>query len=93
MACAQENGVVIVDDISMATAHLLPAMDHVRKKAAQPHERRVPFGGKTIIAIGDLCHLPPVPPRLFGVVYTNCAVHVLGLWDKFKMHELREKFR
>lgn len=84
---------VVVDEISMATAHLLAAMDHVLRRAALPHKRRSPFGGRTIIAIGDLCQLPPVPPRLFGVVYNNCAVYVLGLWSKFNMHELRENFR
>lgn len=65
--------------------------DHVLRRAAPQHKRRAPFGGRTIIAIGDLCQLPPVPPRLFGV-YNNCAVYVLGLWSKFKMHELRENF-
>lgn len=89
----KEISVVIVDEISMATAHLLAAMDHVLRRAALPDKRRLPFGGRTIIAIGDLCQLPPVPPRLFGVVYNNCAVYVLGLWSKFNMHELRENFR
>ena len=63
--------VVIVDEISMATAHLLSALDHVLRRAHLPDCKRLPFGGRTIIAIGDLCQLPPVPPRLFGVVYNN----------------------
>lgn len=85
--------VVIIDEISMATAHLLQALDHVLRRAFLPGCKRRPFGGRTIIAIGDLCQLPPVPPRLFGIVYNNCAVYVLGLWRKFRMHELRENFR
>ena len=85
--------VVIVDEISTATAHLLSALDHVLRRAHLPDCKRLPFGGRTIIAIGDLCQLPPVPPRRFGVVYNNCAVYVLGLWGKFRMHELRESFR
>ena len=85
--------VVIVDEISIASAHLLNALDHVLRRAHLPDCKRLPFGGRTIIAIGDLCQLPPVPPRLFGVVYNNCAVYVLGLWGKFRMHELRENFR
>ena len=89
----QDITVLIIDEISMATAHLLAATDHVLRRAALPHKRRVPFGGRTVIAIGDLCQLPPVPPRLFGVVYNNCAVYVLGLWAKFRIHELRENFR
>ena len=89
----QDITVLIIDEISMATAHLLAATDHVLRRAALPHKRRVPFWGRTVIAIGDLCQLPPVPPRLFGVAYNNCAVYVLGLWAKFRMHELRENFR
>ena len=75
----KEISVAIIDEISMAMAHLLAAADHVLRRAALPHKRRVPFGGRTVIAIGNLCQLPPVPPRLFGVVYNNCAVCVLGL--------------
>ena len=68
--------VVIIDEISMATAHLLMAMDHVLRRVALPGQKRLTFGGRTIIAIEGLCQLPPVPPRLFGVVYNNCAVYV-----------------
>ena len=89
----QEITVLVIDEISMATAQLRAATDHVLRRAALPHKRRAPFGGRTVIAIGDLCQLPPVPPRLFGVVYNNCAMYVLGLWAKFRMHELREHFR
>ena len=89
----KEISVVIIDETCIAPAHLLAAADHDLQRAALSHKRRVPFGGRTVIASGDLCQLPPVPPRLFGVVYINCAVYVLGLWGKFKMHELRENFR
>ena len=65
--------VVIVDEISMATAHLLSALDHVLHRAHLPDCKRLSFGGRTIIAIGDLCQLPPVPPRLFGW-YTTTAL-------------------
>ena len=58
-----------------------------------PGKKRLPFGDKNVIAIGDLCQLPPVPLRLFGVVYNNCAVYVLALWGYLHTHELRENFR
>lgn len=62
--------VVVIDEISMATAHLLAGMDNVLC---------VPFGERTIIVIGDLCQLPSVPLHRFGAVYHNCAMHVLVL--------------
>ena len=75
----KEIRVVIINEISMVTAHLLAAADQLLRRAELPCKRRVHFGGRTVIAIGDLCQLPPVPRRLFGVVYNNCAVYVLGL--------------
>ena len=39
----KEMSVVIIDEISMATAHLLTTADHVLRRAALPHKRRVLF--------------------------------------------------
>ena len=61
---------------SMATAHVLAAMDHVLRRASLPGKKRLPLRGRTIVAIGDLCQWLPVPLCLFGVVYNNCAAYV-----------------
>ena len=61
----------------MDTTPLLDAADHSLRHAAPPHKRPVRFGG-TAITFEDLCELPAVPPRLFGVLYHNCTVYVLG---------------
>ena len=69
-------------------------MDHVLRRVSLPGKKRLTFGGRTIVAIGDLCQWPPVPPCPFGVVYnTKCAAYILALWGKFHTHELRENFR
>ena len=51
----QDITVLIIDEISMATVHLLAATDHVLRPEALLYKRRVPFGRRTVIAIGDLC--------------------------------------
>ncbi len=51
---------IVIDEISMVRADLLDAMDHLLRKASPKKKKRVPFGGKRLIMIGDLCQLPPV---------------------------------
>ena len=68
----QDITVLIIDEISMDTAHLLAATDHVLRRAALPHKRRVPFGESTVIAIGDLSidgHAHPAAAQQRRVVW------------------------
>jgi hypothetical protein len=69
------------DLVSMLSAEMLDALDSwlqtIKEKAA-------PFGGATVILIGDLCQLPPVSAN--WIFTASC-------WSRFKCHELRENMR
>jgi hypothetical protein len=51
---------VVIDEVSMVRADIMDRIDHSMRKAMG---RDVPFGGKTILAFGDLWQLPPVTRR------------------------------
>ena len=48
---------IVIDEISMVRADLMDCMDIFLRRVTETSE---PFGGKQIIAIGDLYQLPPV---------------------------------
>lgn len=48
---------IIVDEASMVRCDLVDAMDRMLKMAFSTN---LPFGGKQVIFVGDLCQLPPV---------------------------------
>ncbi len=52
--------VIVIDEISMVRADLMDCVDAFLKSAMKS---TTPFGGKRIIAIGDLYQLPPVVRR------------------------------
>lgn len=52
--------VLVIDEISMVRADLMDCMDAFLKAAMRSNR---PFGGKRVIAIGDLYQLPPVVRR------------------------------
>lgn len=48
---------IVIDEISMVRSDLMDTIDYILKRANGNNE---PFGGKQIIAFGDLYQLPPV---------------------------------
>ena len=47
---------ILIDEVSMTNATLFVALDGILRQA---FEREKPFGGKSIILLGDFCQLPP----------------------------------
>lgn len=90
----------VIDEISMVRADLLDNMDmFLRSALGTP----APFGGKRIIAIGDLAQLPPVVARLereaFAQAYetpyffSSQAVQEIVRTQGFKWQELETVYR
>ena len=52
--------VVVIDEISMVRSDMLWAIDHRCKECARGVNKKMPFGGKQVIACGDFFQLPPV---------------------------------
>lgn len=52
--------VVIIDEISMVRSDLFWAIDYRLKQVSQGRNKKLPFGGKQVILVGDFYQLPPV---------------------------------
>ena len=52
--------VVIIDEISMVRSDLFWAVDYRLKQVSQGRNKKLPFGGKQVILVGDFYQLPPV---------------------------------
>ena len=55
-----EFDTIIIDEISMVRVDL---MQYVSKSLLRTDPEQRPFGGKKIIAVGDLAQLPPIVPK------------------------------
>lgn len=88
--------VIVIDEISMVRADLL---DNINKSIQFALNSNVPFGGKLILAIGDLYQLPPVLTEseakyfelkydtsfFFGAdVFNNCKIETFQLTKVFR---------
>ena len=71
----------IVDEVSMMSAELLNAFNRYLQKI---HNSNEPFGGRTVILVGDFFQLAPVKGDL---AFTST------MFDLFKWHVLREQVR
>lgn len=52
--------VVIIDEISMVRSDLFWAVDYRLRQVSQGKSKKLPFGGKQVILVGDFYQLPPV---------------------------------
>ena len=95
-AILKKTKVLVIDEISMVNANLLDAVDHFlrlnRGDAA-------PFGGVSVVMVGDLFQLPPVVTsstrHLFQAEYTSpkfFAAHAIAT-SPFEAFELTKAFR
>lgn len=86
--------VLIIDEISMTGSTLL---EQVNQRLRQIFGVNQPFGGISVIVVGDLQQLPPVGDRLvFLPPYTKDKLADLAgstLWDVFKYFTLTEIMR
>lgn len=53
-----EMDILVIDEVSMVRADLLDAIDASLRRNTE--SKNVPFGGKTVLLVGDLHQLPPV---------------------------------
>ena len=44
---------IIIDEVSMVRCDIMDAIDYTMRKALR---NNMPFGGKQIIFVGDMCH-------------------------------------
>lgn len=86
-----EVEVVIIDEISMVSNHVLLNI-HLRLCEIFGYNESVLFGNKTIIVVGDLLQLPPVRAAyVFKPI--NMNFNNINLWSHFQMCELTEVMR
>jgi hypothetical protein len=89
----QEVKAIIIDEISMVgEAHLRMVDARLRHLFNQ----NMPFGGKSLVAVGDFHQLPPVMDKpVYGSRSQNPYVELFGkpLWHLFSTYELTEIMR
>ncbi|XP_078330659.1 uncharacterized protein LOC111107339 [Crassostrea virginica] len=83
--------VLIIDEISMVYKRLLY---YVHERLVQIKKCKKPFGGITVIAVGDFYQLPPVKQRKDERLYKENAQYSVDYWmDLFKVVELTDIMR
>lgn len=75
---------IIVDEASMVRCDLVDAMDRMLKMAFSTN---LPFGGKQVVFVGDLCQLPPVALKDDLEILSKYYGH--GMPFFYKAHVLR----
>lgn len=84
--------VVIIDEISMVSNSL---MNFIDQRLQELNGNRIPFGGVSIIAVGDLYQLRPIQGDwIFKDMTRDAAALARNLWkDHFTVFELTEIMR
>ncbi|XP_062614683.1 uncharacterized protein LOC134276442 [Saccostrea cucullata] len=83
--------ILVIDEISMVYKRLLY---YVHERLVQIKKSKLPFGGVSIIAVGDFFQLPPVKQRKNERLYNECATYPVDYWKElFKVVELNEIMR
>ena len=88
----QDLKIVIIDEISMVGNKLF---HYVHKRLQEITTRPLPFGGISVIAVGDLFQLRPVMDNyIFSNLKDGYGTLAVNLWvDYFSMYELTEIMR
>ncbi|MES0490378.1 MAG: AAA family ATPase [Leptospirales bacterium] len=79
---------IIIDEISMVRADLLDAIDVVLRAN---HNSALPFGGVTMVFIGDTYQLPPVVTRYEQQVFTKKGYKTPFFFSSFVFLEMLDK--
>ena len=84
--------VVVIDEISFVDTNIMGHIDKRLRTAMDQHH--VPFGGLSMLVVGDLFQLPPVRGKwIFQTPSTGVGGLAEGTWNLFKMYELTEIMR
>ncbi|XP_061167749.1 uncharacterized protein LOC133176667 [Saccostrea echinata] len=87
----RELQIIVIDEVSMMYKKLLY---YIHERLVQIMKSREPFGGVSIIAVGDFYQLPPVKQRKDERLYMENASYPVDYWrDFFKVVELTEVMR
>ncbi len=97
----QKLDLLIIDEVSMVRADLLDAMEKFLRLNGP--DKDLPFGGVQIVAVGDLCQLPPVvsapeEERFFSEWYEteyffsahclgNCPIYAVELTKTYRQKD------
>ncbi|XP_078328197.1 uncharacterized protein LOC144623625 [Crassostrea virginica] len=83
--------ILIIDEVSMVYKRLLY---YIHERLVQVKKCKQPFGGVSIIAVGDFYQLPPVKQRKDERLYSENGSYPTDYWlDFFKVVELEEIMR
>ncbi|XP_062577465.1 uncharacterized protein LOC134239308 [Saccostrea cucullata] len=83
--------ILVIDEVSMVFKRLLY---YIHERLVQIKKCKEPFGGISIIAVGDFFQLPPVKQRKVEILYKENAEYPIDYWlDFFKIIELDEIMR
>nr|XP_034317094.1 uncharacterized protein LOC117686352 [Crassostrea gigas] len=83
--------ILVIDEISMVYKRLLY---YIHERLVQIKKCKEPFGGVSVIAVGDFYQLPPVKQRKDERLYKDSALYPFDFWlDLFKVVELTDIMR
>ena len=83
--------ILVIDEVSMVYKRLLY---YVHERLVQIKKCKEPFGGVSVIAVGDFYQLPPVKQRKDERLYKTNVLYPVDYWlDFFKVVELTEIMR
>ena len=83
--------ILIIDEVSMVYKRLL---FYIHERLVQIKKCKQPFGGVSVIAVGDFYQLPPVKQRKDERLYRENGSYPVDYWlDFFKIVELDEIMR
>ena len=83
--------ILVIDEVSMVYKRLLY---YVHERLVQIKKCKEPFGGVSVIAVGDFYQLPPVKQRKDERLYKHNVLYPIDYWlEFFKVVELTEIMR
>ncbi|XP_062621669.1 uncharacterized protein LOC134283235, partial [Saccostrea cucullata] len=83
--------ILVIDEISMVYKRLLY---YVHERLVQIKKCKEPFGGVSVLAVGDFYQLPPVKHRKDERLYKDNALYPVDYWvEFFKVVDLTEIMR
>lgn len=86
-----ELQILIIDEVSMVYKRLLY---YIHERLVQIKKKREPFGGVSVIAVGDFYQLPPVKQRKDERLYKDNPTYPEDFWvENFRKVELTEVMR
>ena len=87
----QDLQILVIDEVSMVYKRLLY---YVHERLVQIKKCKRPFGGVSVIAVGDFFQLPPVKQKKNERLYNNNVSYPEDFWKElFKVVELKEIMR